>query len=70
MTLSLSVSVFSCVPFFSFRVPEVSSSTEEFQYCFKAVLRVFEVKGSFKDVSRKFKGAYRKLKGASGKFQE
>ena len=41
-------------PFFSFSVPGVLSSPKEFQWCFKKVLRVFEVSRvfqvSFKDV--------------------
>ena len=55
------VSVRSCFrpsPFFSFSVLEVSTSPKEFQWCFKKVLRVFEVsrvfQESFKDVSSKF----------------
>ena len=44
--------------FFPFCVLGVLSSSEEFQWCFKKVLRVFEVSrsfhGSFKNVSSKF----------------
>ena len=84
MTLSLSSSVLPffrlCVPFFSFSVLGVLSSPEEFQWCFKKVLRVFEVstvlQGSFNDVSRKFLGCPEKVsrvltesfKGFSRKF--
>ena len=46
------------VPFFSFSIFGVLSSPEESQWCFKKVLRVFEVsrvfQRSFKDVSRKY----------------
>ena len=45
-------------PFFSFSVLGVLSSPKEFQWCFKKVLRMFEVsrvfQGCFKDVSSKF----------------
>ena len=45
-------------PFFSFSVEGVLSSPKEFQWCFKKVLRVFEVsrvfQESFTDVSSKF----------------
>ena len=46
------------VPFVSFSIFGVLSSPEESQWCFKKVLRVFEVsrvfQRSFKDVPRKF----------------
>ena len=62
MTLSLSwfVHSFVClsVPFFSFSVLGVLYSPKEFQWCFKKMLRVFEVsrvfQESFEDVSSKF----------------
>ena len=58
MTLSLSLFVCLFVPFFSFSVEGVLSSPKEFQWCFKKVLRVFEVsrvfQESFMDVSSKF----------------
>ena len=67
MSSSRSDIVTKCVrPFlFSFSVLEVSSSPEEFQWCFKAVYRLYVC--SFKDVARRFKGVYRKFEGC---FQE
>ena len=57
--------------FFSFSVLGVLSSPKEFQWCFKKVLRMFEVsrmfQSSFKGVYKKFKGS---LKGVSRKLQE
>ena len=66
------VSVFPFVPFFSFSVLDVlSCSPKEFQWCFKKVLRVFEVSRMF---PVGFKGVYKKiqgsLKGVSRKLQE
>ena len=84
MRLSLSpfVRLFVCPsPFFSLSVLGVLSCPKEFQWCFKKVLRVFEVsmvlQVSFKSVYKKFygslKGVSRKSKGCfkevSGKFQ-
>ena len=82
MTLSLSVSVFlSVCPFFSSSVLEVLSSVKVFQWCFKNVLRVFDVsrmflvsfKGVYKTFQGSLKGVSRKLreclKEVSGKFQ-
>ena len=52
-------------PYFSFSVLGILSSPKEFQWCFKKVLRVFEVSGGFKEVSRmfqvSFKGVYKKF---------
>ena len=76
MTLSLSVSVRLCVrlcvPFFSFSVLGVlSTSVKVFQWCFKNVSRVLEVSRmfpvSFEGVYKKFQGS---LKGVSRNFQE
>ena len=57
-------------PYFSFSVLGILSSPKEFQWCFKKVLRVFEVsrvfQGSFKEVSRKFQGSFKEV---SRKFQ-
>ena len=72
----------SFVPFFFFSVLGVLSSPKEFQWCFKKVLRVFEVSRmfqvSFKGVYRKFQGCFQKVsrvfqgsfKSVSRKFQE
>ena len=63
-------------PFFSFGVFGVLSSPKELQWCFKKVLRVFEVsrmfqlsfkgvykkvQGCFKEASRVFQGSFRKI---------
>ena len=68
--------VFSCFcvfvcPFFSYSVLGVLSSLKVFQWCFKKVLKVFEVSRmlpvSCKGVYKKFQGSF---KGVSRKFQE
>ena len=67
MTLSLS-SVCLCIPFFSFSVLGNLSSVKGFQWCFKDVLRVFEVLRMF---SVSFKGVYKKFQGSlKGLFKE
>ena len=67
MTLSHSVSVFSCFRvfvfsslFFSFSLFVVSSSPKEFQWCLK-------FNGSVKAVSRKFEGCFKEV---SSKFRK
>ena len=46
-------------PYFSFSVLGILSSPKEFQWCFKKVLRVFEVSGGFKEVSRMFQVSFK-----------
>ena len=61
-------------PFFSFSLLEVSSSPEEFQWCFKPVKRVFELsrmlQGSLRVFTKILKGVSRKFKRCLRKFQE